>query len=177
MSFTSLQEKLALGGLEGTFAQVLAEQERRMPSARALTFSLKKRPGKRSAASDWHYFKLNETSARNQSSKHRSPIFLQTASMSWFQLRFDLLEKLAKTRRNIIRDITRLDTEERAYRRKITEVSEFLVREDVLRKKFRSAGSVFLRKHSKGDCLAVSIRSLAGTRTSFSGYVFGVPPS
>ncbi|MFT5042274.1 MAG: potassium efflux system protein [Hyphomicrobiaceae bacterium] len=129
--FERIKEKLKLGGLEGTFGQVLAGQRRRLPSPHSFDYALEER---RATLLEVRLElgraerKLKKQPALQKSFAESSP----AAVTQLVELRGEVLGKLRTEYRTLVRGLSRLDAEERSYRDKIVDVRDFLAEKEVL---------------------------------------------
>ena len=126
--FERIEAELALGGLEGTFGQVLAGMRRRLPNANAFAYSLDQRRGvirEMRLALVRVERKLDEQlSLEEEVSQNSASEVAQLV-----KVRGTLLDELRANYRNLERKLSRLDAAERAYQKKIIEVQDFLQEE------------------------------------------------
>ncbi len=119
--FRWIKEKVELGGLEGSAAQILMELQRMLPDTRPLSYSIRAREQTlrelRLAG-----FRVEEK-LRSQKEQGKKP---GSSRGRFLEIRADLLGELRKNYQSLVRETSRLDADERAYRNLIEETQAYL---------------------------------------------------
>jgi len=123
--FTRIREEVRLGGLEGSFAQVLMEQRLRLPNPLPLTYSIKARS---ETLRDYRLAGFRaEQKLRVQEEMKRQLEERPGADLVRLRAtRAKLLEELRSTYQALVREVARVDADERAYRDLILKVQDYL---------------------------------------------------
>lgn len=147
--FKRLEELEALGGLEGAFAQVLLDQRRRLPKLRALDDSIEERQellGKVRLGA----FRVDEKTQHQSALEERFREEGGSDPEELLKKRAELLKNLDRNYRALIRDLARLDADERAYRNQILDFRSYLIEKMFWRKSSPPADIGFLASLPSG---------------------------
>ncbi len=124
-NYKRIRQEVKIGGLEDSFAQVLLEQRRQLPNPRPITYSIKTM-GATLREARLAAFRVDEELGRRLKLDDHSSENADSSRAGLVAVRTELLEELRKNYRTLVRGLSRLDTDERAYRDLIIEVRGFL---------------------------------------------------
>lgn len=123
--FARVKESMELGGIEGSFSQFLMAQRQGLPSQHSLSYHIDQRQdvlSKLKLASFRTDQKLRDQAKFN--TKFSDPSEFTPA----LELRHELLQKLLNNQLEEIRELSRLDALERAYRNLVGEIDDYLTK-------------------------------------------------
>lgn len=122
-AYRRIREEIELGGLEGSFAEVMLEQSRRLPTAQAINAEIAER---RDELRDLRLaeFRL-QAELEHQKELEQQAEPGSTASRL-AELRRQLLDRLRDNYQSLVRELGRIDADQRAFRDLVTEVRSYL---------------------------------------------------
>jgi potassium efflux system protein len=144
-TFGRFEEQLKLGGLEGSFSQVMFKQRRTLPSRHAFAHLIKART-KQLQEVRLSSFQVDELLSEQENLEKQQAESPSPAVADLLQLRGEVLEKLSSNYESLVDELARIDAEERSYHNKVLHVREVLGREIFWRR-----SSLPLGAHSVAD--------------------------